>query len=59
MSLVTILVVLVIAGVLLYLLNVLIPMDAKFKTVINVLVALVLFLWVVGLLTGHQFIALK
>ncbi|MGJ0510251.1 MAG: Thivi_2564 family membrane protein [Methylocystis sp.] len=59
MSIITILIVLVIAGVLLYLLNVLIPLDPKIRTVINVLVGLVLFLWIVGLLTGHQFIKLR
>lgn len=45
-----ILVVLVIAGVLLYLLNSLIPMDARFKMVINVLVGLFLFLYVLSVL---------
>jgi hypothetical protein len=45
-----IIVVLVIAGVLLYLLNVLIPMDGRFKTVINVLVGLFLFLYVLQVL---------
>lgn len=47
---ISILVVLVIAGVLLYLLNYLVPMDPKFKMVINVLVALFLFLYVLSVL---------
>lgn len=45
-----ILVALIIAGVLLYLLNVLVPMDARIKTVINVLVGLFLFLYVLHVL---------
>ncbi len=52
---ISILVVLVIAGVLLYLLNALIPMDPKFKMVINVLAALFLFLYclqVLGVWSG-------
>lgn len=40
------LVVLAIAGVVVWLFNYLIPMDAKFKTVINVLIGLFLFLYV-------------
>ena len=47
---ITILVTLIVAGVLLYLLNYLIPMDAKFKMVINVLVGLFLFLYVLNVL---------
>lgn len=47
---ISVLVVLVIAGVVLYLLNVLVPMDGRFKTAINVLVGLFLFLWILQLL---------
>jgi len=47
---ISILVVLVIAGVALYLLNALIPMDAKFKLVINALIGLFLFLYVLQVL---------
>ena len=43
---ISILVTLVIAGVVLYLLNTLVPMDGRFKTAINVLVGLFLFLWI-------------
>lgn len=42
---ISVIVVLVIAGAVLYLLNSLIPMDPKFKTAINVLAAVVLFLY--------------
>lgn len=45
-----ILVVLVIAGVVLYLFNALVPLDAKFRMVINVLVGLFLFLYVLQVL---------
>jgi hypothetical protein len=47
---ISLLVALVVAGVLLYLLNALIPMDPKFKMVINALVALFLFLYVLNVL---------
>jgi len=47
---ISILVVLIICGVLLYLLNALIPMDARFKMVINALVGLFLFLYVLDVL---------
>lgn len=40
------LVVLAVAGVVVWLFNYLIPMDAKFKTVINVLIGLFLFLFI-------------
>jgi len=52
MSLIGVLVALVIVGVVLWLLNTLIPMDPKIKTIINVVVVLVvcLFLWMVHLL---------
>lgn len=47
---ISILVALVIAGVLLWLLNTLVPMAPPFKTVINVLVCLFLFLYVLQVL---------
>ena len=47
---ISILVTLVIAGVVLYLLNTLVPMDGRFKTAINVLVGLFLFLWILSVL---------
>lgn len=45
-SLVNLIVVLAIVGVVVWLFNYLIPMDARFKTVINVLIGLFLFLYV-------------
>lgn len=44
-SLITIVVVLIIVGFVLYLVNTYIPMPSIIKTVINVIVALVLILW--------------
>lgn len=49
-------VILIIVGVLLWLLNTMIPMDAKIKTIINVLVVIVVILWILkvfGLLSGN------
>lgn len=45
MSLIGLVVVLIVVGVLLYLINTIIPMDAKIKTIINILVVLVVCLW--------------
>lgn len=46
MSLIELLVVLVIVGVLLWLVNTMIPMDDKIKTIINVIVLIIVVLWV-------------
>jgi len=45
MPLISLLVVLIIIGVVLYLINSIIPMDANIKLIINVLVVLVVVLW--------------
>ena len=47
MTLVSLIIVLILVGVCLYLINTMIPMDAKIKTIINVVVILVVLLWVV------------
>lgn len=55
MPLVSLIVFLVIVGVVLWLLNTLIPMDQKIKTIINVIVVLAVCLWLLetfGLLHG-------
>ena len=52
---ISLLVTLVIVGVLLYLLNTLIPLDPKIRTIINVVVILAVCLWLLegfGLLGG-------
>lgn len=43
---ISLLVTLVIVGVILWLLNTLVPMDGRIKTIINVLVCLFLFLYI-------------
>lgn len=45
MSIIGLLVTLVVVGVVLYLVNTLIPMDAKVKTILNVVVILLLTIW--------------
>jgi len=45
MSLVTILIVLIVAGVLLWLVNSYIPMDHKIKSILNVVVVIVVIIW--------------
>ena len=45
MSLIGLIVVLVVVGVILYLINSIIPMDGNIKMIINVLVVLVVCLW--------------
>jgi len=62
MSLIGVLVALVIVGVVLWLLNTLIPMDPKIKTIINVVVVLVVCLYllqVFGLIGSTHNIRLK
>lgn len=45
MSLLTILVVLIVAGLLLWLVNNYIPMDRKIKTILNVVVVIIVIIW--------------
>jgi hypothetical protein len=45
MPLLTILIVLIIAGVLLWLVNNYIPMDRKIKSILNIVVVIVLVIW--------------
>ena len=45
MSLLTILLVLIVAGLLLWLVNNFIPMDRKIKTILNVVVVIVIIIW--------------
>ncbi|MBK8426803.1 MAG: hypothetical protein IPL27_12915 [Lewinellaceae bacterium] len=57
MSLTTVLITLIIAGVLLWLVNTYIPMDGKIKRILNVVVVIVLVLWLLrafGLLDSLQ-----
>lgn len=45
MSLLTVLIVLIVAGLLLWLVNNFIPMDRKIKTILNVVVVIVVIVW--------------
>jgi len=45
MSLLTILIVLIVAGVLLWLVNSYIPMDSKIKGILNAVVVIVVIIW--------------
>lgn len=45
MSLVTVIVVLIIVGVVLWLVNTYVPMDAKIKAILNVVVVIAVILW--------------
>jgi len=45
MSLISLLVVLIVVGVILWLINTYIPMDAKIKKILNVVVVIVVILW--------------
>jgi hypothetical protein len=48
MSLISLVIVLIVVGVLLYLVNTYIPMDGKIKTIINVVVVIVVVLWLLS-----------
>lgn len=55
MSLVSLIVVLIVVGVLLWLVNTYIPMDGKIKSILNVVVVIAVVLWLLqafGLLSG-------
>lgn len=53
--LVSLIVTLIIVGVLLYLVNNFLPMDAKIKQLVNVLVVIAAALYVIAALTGYRF----
>ncbi len=55
MPLLTIVIVLIVVGVLLYLINNYIPMDSKIKSILNIVVVIVLIIWLLkafGLLSS-------
>ncbi|MBL8659491.1 MAG: hypothetical protein JNM75_07010 [Rhodospirillales bacterium] len=55
MSLITIVIILIIVGVLLWLANTYIPMDNKIKTILNIVVVIAVILWLLqafGLFSG-------
>ena len=49
MPLLTVLIVLIVAGILLWLVNTYIPMDHKIKTILNVVVVIVVIVWLLKL----------
>jgi hypothetical protein len=55
MSLITIVITLIIAGVLLWLVNTYIPMDGKIKKILNIVVVVVVVLWLLNVfgVLGH------
>lgn len=52
MSLVSLVIVLIVIGVLLYLINRYIPMDSKIKNILNVVVVVAVVIWVLGIFLG-------
>lgn len=52
MSLISLVLVLIIIGVLLWLINTYIPMDAKIKKIINIVVVVAVVIWVLGIFFG-------
>ena len=52
MSLIGLVVVLIIVGILLYLINQFIPMDAKIKKILNIVVVVIVVIWLLGVLLG-------
>jgi hypothetical protein len=55
MSLITVIITLIVAGVLLWLVNTYIPMDGKIKKIINIVVVVVVVLWLLNVfgVWGH------
>ena len=53
MDLISLIIVLIVVGVILWAVNTLIPMDAKIKTILNAVVVIVVLLWLLSLFTGY------
>lgn len=49
MPLLTVLIVLIVAGVLLWLINNYIPMDKKIKNILNIVVVVILIIWLLNI----------
>ena len=52
MDLISLIIVLIIIGVILWAVNTYIPMDAKIKNILNIVVVVVLLLWLLKLFVG-------
>lgn len=48
MSLISVVIVLIVVGVVLYLINQFIPMDSKIKSILNIVVVIVVILWLLN-----------
>jgi hypothetical protein len=57
MSLITVLIILVVAGLLLWLVNTYIPMDHKIKTIFNIVVVIVVIVWLLKIFGLFQYLA--
>jgi len=56
MPLLTVLIVLIVAGVLLWLVNSYIPMDRKIKAILNAVVVIVVIVWLLKLFGGLAYL---
>ena len=56
MSLITVLVVLIIVGVILWLINSYIPMDAKIKKILNIVVVIFVIIWLLQALGAFTYL---
>ena len=52
MDLISLVIVLIVIGVLLWLVNSYIPMDPKIKNILNIVVVIAVVLWILGLFVG-------
>ena len=62
MSLIGLIIVLVIIGVILYLINLYLPIDSKIKTILNIVIVLFVIIWLLqafGLLAGLDTIRIR
>ena len=57
MSLLTIFLVIIITGVVLYLVNAYVPMDGKFKRILNIVAIIFLIVWLLKALGAFAFLA--
>ena len=56
MPLLTILIILIVAGVLLWLVNNYIPMDRKIKSILNIVVVIVVIVWLLRLFGAFEYL---
>ena len=52
MDLISLVVVLIVIGILLWLVNSYVPMDPKIKNILNIVVVIAVVLWILGLFVG-------